>query len=169
MASGGGAGGAPLEYTSNLSYYNPQPQQNNNQQQQQQQQYSGAYAASQQHSGNAFGIQSQQAPGGYGFQPSNSGSYAGMNTNSMMSQGAFGSSIDSGLSSSTLSGGFGDDFDSEPPLLEELGINLSSIWSNTLAVSIPFTTIKSSSEVEEADLAGVSRLSDHQSMLLNSI
>jgi hypothetical protein len=136
----------PLEYNSNLSYYNPQPSVNN--QQQSQQNYS--QHSSHQHN-NSYGMQSQQQSG-YGFQPvsMNSQSYAG-------SIPPFGSSIDSGLSNS----GFGSDFDNEPPLLEELGIDLRSIWANTLAVSLPFTSLKSQSErndrLAEADLAGVSR------------
>lgn len=34
-----------------------------------------------------------------------------------------------------------EDYDNEPPLLEELGINFEHIWSKTLAVIVPMKRI----------------------------
>lgn len=54
-----------------------------------------------------------------------------------------------------------DDFENEPPLLEELGINLDHIWLKTKAVVLPSKRLSGSSAllepsviVEDADLAG---------------
>ncbi len=73
------------------------------------------------------------------------GTMGGNNNNSSSSS----STNNSGLS---LSGGV--DYDSEPPLLEELGINFSEIWSRTLAVSFPFSSNLPSMEENDTDLAG---------------
>lgn len=73
------------------------------------------------------------------------GTMGGNNNNSSSSS----STNNSGLS---LSGGV--DYDNEPPLLEELGINFSEIWSRTLAVSFPFSSNLPSMEENDTDLAG---------------
>jgi len=60
-------------------------------------------------------------------------------------------------------GDIDDDFYNEPPLLEELGINLEHIWLKTKAVVVPFRRFHKHSNsalqdpaliVEDADLAG---------------
>ena len=59
-------------------------------------------------------------------------------------------------------GDIDDDFYNEPPLLEELGINLEHIWLKTKAVVVPFRRFHKHSSalqdpaliVEDADLAG---------------
>jgi len=54
-----------------------------------------------------------------------------------------------------------DDYENEPPILEELGINLDHIWAKTKAVIMPFERVSGktihmdpSMIVEDADLAG---------------
>ena len=46
-----------------------------------------------------------------------------------------------------------DDFENEPPLLEELGINFSNIWQKTLYVMIPRKNLKTD-VLSDGDLAG---------------
>ena len=46
-----------------------------------------------------------------------------------------------------------DDFENEPPLLEELGINFSNIWQKTLYVLIPRKNLKTD-VLSDGDLAG---------------
>lgn len=45
------------------------------------------------------------------------------------------------------------DYDNEPPLLEELGINFKDIWTKTMAVSLPFRPLPTMAE-QDSDLAG---------------
>eukprot|EP01084_Bolivina_argentea_P069863 127049_1 len=46
-----------------------------------------------------------------------------------------------------------NDYDNEPPLLEELGINFSNIWQKTLYVLIPRKNLKTD-VLQDGDLAG---------------
>ncbi|ETV97134.1 hypothetical protein, variant [Aphanomyces invadans] len=48
---------------------------------------------------------------------------------------------------------YGDDFENEPPLMEELGINFEHIWTKTQAVLIPTTSV-SEHILDDVDLAG---------------
>jgi len=67
-----------------------------------------------------------------------------------------------GLSSSKMAPGDLDDFDNEPPLLEELGVNLEHILLKTKAVVVPFRRFHKGNSaltdpeliIEDADLAG---------------
>jgi len=54
-------------------------------------------------------------------------------------------------------GGFGaptNEFENEPPLLEELGINFRHIYQKTIAVLIPFKPLNSDLHVNDDDMAG---------------
>jgi len=52
-----------------------------------------------------------------------------------------------------VDGGIEGDYDNEPPLLEELGINPKEIWAKTLSVSLPFRPLPPLAE-NDTDLAG---------------
>ena len=50
-------------------------------------------------------------------------------------------------------GGIDEDYSNEPPLLEELGINFTHIWSKTKTVLLPIRTLDEHI-MDDADLAG---------------
>lgn len=62
----------------------------------------------------------------------------------------------SGMMSSSMNmsnAQYGEDFENEPPLLEELGINFDHIWTKTQAVVNP-NTVLDEHVLDDADLAG---------------
>ena len=90
------------------------------------------------------GMSNGQMGGNFGL----SGGSDDFGSSSFDAAGSMGS-----MSTSSSGGGSGSVFDDEPPLLEELGINFSEIWSRTLAVSIPFRPMPTMAE-DDSDLAG---------------
>jgi len=129
----------PLEYNSNLSYYNQNPNYNNSTEQSslnQQASYPTASALN------------------YGQASSSSTSYS-QYSGQMSSDWSFPQASSLPFDSTINSNGLlSNDFSDEPPLLEELGINPKDIIRKTLAVSIPFRKIPQLTE-QETDLSGV--------------
>lgn len=118
-------------------------------------QSSGGQSYSQPLSGNG------QAYGGYNNQ---SGAHGGGNGGMNYGNGAAGGDMDSmnakyGFKSSYASYSNGDeDYDNEPPLLEELGINLGFVWLKFLIVMFPNKDIQTLSHLSKLSFASFSRL-----------
>lgn len=62
--------------------------------------------------------------------------------------------MSSGVSSTSYNDSDVNNYDSEPPLLEELGIDIKLIVQRTLAVSIPFKQVPTLANNSDSDLAG---------------
>ncbi|KAH9115192.1 hypothetical protein AeMF1_010775 [Aphanomyces euteiches] len=102
-------------------------------------------------------------PGGQGFvqpqyaQPNQVPSQQGAWFSGDMNGANMGAPIAGSMGSLGDQGGVsfsnGDDFENEPPLLEELGINFEHIWTKTQAVLIPTKEV-SEHIFDDADLAG---------------
>ena len=97
-------------------------------------------------------IGSGSASGGNGFLE---GAFASVDSGAALS-GSVGSQMTSGVITSTVPSsmrGSMTNFDDEPPLLEELGINFDNVWKKTLYVLIPRKDLDESI-LTDGDLTG---------------